>query len=150
MHPVRPRRPTVASHQLEHRQITPRPGWVEHDPDEIVERVRTCVRVALREAGRMRGHSRRSASATSARRPSCGTDATGRPVHPAIVWQDTRTAEAVARLAAGSGGVDRFRARTGLPISTYSWALKLRWILDDVGGGPPRGATSCSGRSIPG
>ena len=56
---------------------------------------------------------------------------TGRPVHNAIVWQDTRTAEAVERLAAGGvSGADRFRALTGLPISTYSSALKLAWILE--------------------
>ena len=53
---------------------------------------------------------------------------TGRPVHPAIVWQDTRTAGAVAQI----GDLDRFRAKTGLPVSTYSSALKLRWILDQV------------------
>jgi glycerol kinase len=59
---------------------------------------------------------------------------TGRPVHNAIVWQDTRTAQACERLAAGgTGGADRFRALTGLPISTYSSALKLAWILDAVG-----------------
>jgi glycerol kinase len=60
-------------------------------------------------------------------------------VYQAIVWQDTRTAEAVARLSAGDGGQDRFRARTGLPISTYSSALKLRWILEHLataGDGP--------------
>ena len=79
---------------------------------------------------------------------------TGRPADNAIVWQDTRTAEAVARLAGtGDGGIDRFRATTGLPISTYSSALKLRWILDRLeaepscsGAGEPR----CSARSTPG
>jgi glycerol kinase len=122
----------VASHQLEHAQHTPRPGWVEHDADEIVERVRTCVRVALREAGT-------DASAIAALGISDQRETTvvwdrrtGRPVHRAIVWQDLRTADAVARLSAGEGGQDRFRARTGLPISTYSSALKLRWILDEL------------------
>ncbi len=130
----------VAGHQLEHRQHTPRPGWVEHDPDEILERVRTCIRVALREAGA-------DASAVAAVGLSVQRETTvvwdrrtGRPVHRAIVWQDTRTADAVSRLAAvGDGGQDRFRAITGLPISTYSSALKLRWILDEVarrGDGP--------------
>ena len=79
---------------------------------------------------------------------------TGRPVHPAIVWQDTRTAEAGEALAAaGVDGADRFRARTGLPISTYSSALKLAWILDD-GGTERRAAaaraTCSSGPSIRG
>ena len=130
----------VASHQLEHRQITPRPGWVEHDPDEIVERVRTCVRVALRDAG-TDARALAAVGISDQRETTVVWDRrTGRPVHRAIVWQDTRTADAVARLAAdGDEGQDRFRARTGLPLSTYSSALKLRWILDHLaaaGDGP--------------
>jgi glycerol kinase len=118
----------VASHQLEHRQITPRPGWVEHDPDEIVERVRTCVRVALRAAGAT-ADALAAVGISNQRETTVVWDRrTGRPVHPAIVWQDTRTADAVARI----GDQDRFRATTGLPVSTYSSALKLRWILDQV------------------
>ena len=119
---------SVASHQLEHRQITPRPGWVEHDPDEIMERVRTCVRVALREAG-VDATALAAVGISNQRETTVVWDRrTGRPVHPAIVWQDTRTAEAVARI----GDQDRFRARTGLPVSTYSSALKLLWVLDQV------------------
>ncbi len=118
----------VASHQLEHRQITPRPGWVEHDPDEIMERVRTCVRVALREAG-VDATALAAVGISNQRETTVVWDRrTGRPVHPAIVWQDTRTADAVSRI----GDQDRFRKRTGLPVSTYSSALKLRWILDKV------------------
>src|SRR5512141_1227162 len=125
----------VASHQLEHAQITPRPGWVEHDADESVERVRTCVRVALRDVGAdaralaaVGISNQRETTVVWSRR-------TGRPIANAIVWQDMRTAEACARLAA-DGGPDRFRARTGLPISTYSSALKLRAILDAYAGDP--------------
>jgi glycerol kinase len=124
----------VASHQLEHAQITPRPGWVEHDADEILERVRTCVRVALRGAGA--DSTALAAVGISNQRETTvvWSRRTGRPVHNAIVWQDTRTAQACERLAAGgTGGADRFRALTGLPISTYSSALKLAWILDAVG-----------------
>jgi glycerol kinase len=118
----------VAGHQLEHRQITPRPGWVEHDPDEIVERVRTCVKVALREAG-VDARALAAVGISNQRETTVVWDRrTGRPVHAAIVWQDTRTADAVARI----GDVDRYRATTGLPVSTYSSALKLRWILDQV------------------
>ena len=123
----------VSSHQLEHAQVTPRPGWVEHDADEILERVRTCVRVALRDVGAdaralaaVGISNQRETTVVWSRR-------TGRPIANAIVWQDMRTAEACARLAA-DGGPDRFRARTGLPISTYSSALKLRWILDQHDG----------------
>ena len=132
----------VASHQLEHAQLTPRPGWVEHDADEILERVRTCVRVALRESGAdaralaaVGISNQRETTVVWSRR-------TGRPVHNAIVWQDTRTATACERLAA-DGGVDRFRDLTGLPISTYSSALKLAWILED--GGPERRAAAEAG-----
>jgi glycerol kinase len=123
-HDARP----VASHQLEHRQITPRPGWVEHDADEILERVRTCVRVAMDEAG-VDASALAAAGISNQRETAAVWDRrTGRPVYPAIVWQDTRTADAVARI----GAQDRFRATTGLPVSTYSSALKLRWILDHV------------------
>ncbi len=112
----------VASHQLEHKQITPRPGWVEHDADEIIERVRTCVRVALREAG-ADAKALAAVGISNQRETTVVWDRrTGRPMHHAIVWQDTRTAEAVGRI----GDIDRFRARTGLPVSTYSSALKLQ------------------------
>jgi glycerol kinase len=125
----------VANHQLEHRQITPRPGWVEHDADEILERVRTCVRVALHDAGTdaralvaVGISDQRETSVVWSRK-------TGRPIQHAVVWQDTRTADAGRRLAmAHPDGADRFRGLTGLPISTYSSALKLAWILE--AGGP--------------
>ena len=134
----------VASHQLEHEQITPRPGWVEHDPDEIVERVRACVRIALRESGADAG-ALAAVGISDQRETTVVWDRrSGRPVHNAIVWQDTRTAETAERLAAaGPGGMDRFRARTGLPISTYSSALKIAWILE--AGGPERRAAAEAG-----
>ncbi|MFL5652548.1 MAG: glycerol kinase GlpK [Chloroflexota bacterium] len=134
----------VASHQLEHAQITSRPGWVEHDADEIIERVRTCVRVALRDIG-ADANALAAVGISDQRETTVVWDRkTGRPVHRAIVWQDTRTADAGARLAAGDpSGADRFRALTGLPISTYSSALKLAWILDE--GGPGRRAAAEAG-----
>ena len=121
----------VASHQLEHAQLTPRPGWVEHDAKEILANVRTCVRVALASAGGD-AHSLAAVGISNQRETTVvWSRSTGRPIAPAIVWQDTRTAEAGARLAAGSPlGMDRFRALTGLPISTYSSALKLAALLD--------------------
>jgi glycerol kinase len=132
----------VASHQLEHAQITPRPGWVEHDAEEILERVRTCIRVALRGSG-ADARSLAAIGISNQRETTVvWSRRTGRPVHNAIVWQDTRTAAACERLAA-DGGADRFRALTGLPISTYSSALKLGWILDD--GGPERRAAADAG-----
>ena len=124
----------VAGHQLEHAQITPRPGWVEHDADEILERVRTCVRVVLGDVGADARALAAVGISNQRETTVVWSRKTGRPIANAIVWQDTRTADACARLAAGDpggvGGADRFRARTGLPISTYSSALKLAWILD--------------------
>jgi glycerol kinase len=127
----------VASHQLEHRQITPRPGWVEHDAEEILERVRECLRVALREAGADAGSLVGVGISNQRETTVVWERSTGRPIANAIVWQDTRTADACGRLAAGAG-IDRFRAATGLPISTYSSALKLAWLLDDGDAGVVR------------
>jgi glycerol kinase len=120
----------VASHQEEHRQITPRPGWVEHDADEILERVRACVSGALRAAGADARALAGVGISNQRETTVVWSRQTGRPIGNAIVWQDTRTAEAGQRLAGGGGGLDRFRATTGLPISTYSSALKLAWMLD--------------------
>lgn len=126
----------VASHQLEHTQIAPRPGWVEHDADEILDRVRTCVREAMHEAG-IGPRDLVALGISDQRETTVVWDRrTGRPVQNAIVWQDTRTADAGTRLAdedPAGAGADRFRATTGLPISTYSSALKLAWILDEGG-----------------
>ena len=93
-----------ATHQLEHAQITPRPGWVEHDADEILERVRTCVGEALRAIGADAG-SLAAVGISNQRETTVVWDRrTGRPVGNAIVWQDTRTAEACERAGGGRGG----------------------------------------------
>ena len=137
----------VGSHQSEHAQITPRPGWVEHDADEILERVRTCVRVALRETGADTRALAAVGISDQRETTVVWSRLTGRPVAHAIVWQDTRTADACQRLAGGDPrGVDRFRALTGLPISTYSSALKLAWILE--AGGPERRAAAEAGELL--
>lgn len=127
----------VASHQLPHRQITPRPGWVEHEAMEILDCVRACIGGALRDAGADRRSLAAVGISNQRETTVVWSRRTGQPLGNAIVWQDTRTADACARLAAGgsgtsdASGIDRFRATTGLPISTYSSALKLAWILDD-------------------
>jgi len=135
----------VASHQLEHRQITPRPGWVEHDAEEILGNVRTCLHEALQAAGV--GADALAAIGIGNQRETTvvWSRQTGRPIANAIVWQDTRTAEACARLA-GDAGVDRFRATTGLPISTYSSALKLAWLLDSGAGEVARDRRAAAAR----
>ena len=143
----------VAVDQNEHEQIFPRPGWVEHDPREIWAAHARCVAGALARPMSAPATSPPSGSPTSARRRSSGTARTGEPVHNAIVWQDTRTDSDLRRLAALSGGPDRFRDRTGLPLATYFAGPKVRWILDHVDGAreaAERGRAAPSARSTPG
>jgi glycerol kinase len=123
----------VALARKEHRQIYPRPGWVEHDAMEIWANVQTVVAQALETAGA--GASDLAAVGITNQRETTviWERATGRPVHNAIVWQDTRTAELVGRLG-GEAGPDRFRGACGLPLATYFSGPKARWLLDNVEG----------------
>ncbi len=123
----------VAVAQREHEQIYPQPGWVEHDAAEIWRNTEAVIGEALARAASAPASSRPSASRISARRPCSGIATPGAPLHNALVWQDTRTADLVAAYAR-DGGQDRFRARTGLPLATYFSGLKLRWLLDNVPG----------------
>jgi len=123
----------VSVAQKEHRQIYPKPGWVEHDPLEIVTRAREVVAEAMERRGLAPGDLA-AIGITNQRETTVVWDRkTGEPVYNALVWQDTRVAEFVAELAR-EGGQDRFRARTGLPLATYFSAAKIRWILDNVAG----------------
>lgn len=118
--------------QKEHAQHFPQPGWVEHDAAEIWRNVREVVGIALADAEITR-HDLAAVGITNQRETTVVWDrATGDPVHPAIVWQDTRTQEIVDRLA--DGDVNRFRERCGLPLSTYFSAPKLVWLLENVDG----------------
>jgi glycerol kinase len=127
----------LARHQLEHRQSYPRAGWVEHDPVEILERARETITGALASAG-LRASDLAAVGLTNQRETTVVWDRrTGQPIHPAIVWQDTRTDGLVATLAR-DGGPDRFRAATGLPLATYFSGPKARWILDEVPGARAR------------
>jgi glycerol kinase len=122
---------TVASAQREHRQIYPQPGWVEHDPIELLDNTLAVIEHALREAN-LSPRDLAAVGITNQRETTLLWDrATGRPVHNALVWQDTRTDALVAEYAR-DGGQDRFRAQTGLPLASYFSALKLRWLLDNV------------------
>ena len=124
----------VTSAQREHRQILPQPGWVEHDPDEILFNTRAVVEEALRGAS-LTARDLAAVGITNQRETTVLWDRrTGRPVHNALVWQDTRVEPLVAEFAR-DGGQDRFRDRTGLPLASYFSALKLRWLLDHVGCG---------------
>jgi glycerol kinase len=120
----------VASAQREHRQLYPRPGWVEHDADEIW----TNVRAVLAEAVGAAGGTIAAIGITNQRETTVVWERdTGRPVHNAIVWQDTRTDEQLRRFDADLGE-QTFRDRTGLPLSPYFAGSKLVWLLDHVPG----------------
>jgi len=123
----------VAAAQKEHRQIYPKPGWVEHDPLEIWRNVEAVTAEALAKAGLAAGDLV-ALGITNQRETTLLWDATtGQPLHNALVWQDTRADHLVASFAA-DGGQDRFRATTGLPLASYFSGLKLRWLLDHVEG----------------
>ena len=123
----------VAVDQREHRQVFPRPGWVEHDATELWSRVQAVVAGAIAKAG-LRPDQISALGITNQRETTVLWDrATGKPVHNAIVWQDTRTAPLCAELG-GEVGQDRFRDRTGLPLASYFAGPKAAWLLDNVPG----------------
>jgi glycerol kinase len=129
----------VSISQQEHRQIYPRPGWVEHDPMEIWARCSEVLDDALASAGLSRGEIA-ALGITNQRETTIVWDrTTGEPVYNAIVWQDTRTDQIIEELSRPSlGGQDRFRDRVGLPLATYFSGPKVRWILDNVDGADDR------------
>ncbi|MFJ9416455.1 glycerol kinase GlpK [Streptomyces sp. NPDC101227] len=123
----------VAVDQREHRQIFPQPGWVEHDATEIWSKVQAVVAGALAKAG-LRADQLSALGITNQRETTVLWDrATGKPVHHAIVWQDTRTSQLCAELG-GEDGQDRFREATGLPLASYFSGPKAAWLLDEIPG----------------
>ena len=127
----------IASAQKEHEQIYPEPGWVEHDRAEIWKRTVEVIEEACASKG-LGSTEIACVGITNQRETTVVWDRkTGEPVMNALVWQDTRVGEYVARFAA-EGGQDRFRAKTGLPLATYFSGLKIRWILDHVEGARAR------------
>jgi glycerol kinase len=124
----------VASAYAEHTQITPHPGWVEHDADELWDATRRVARDALERAGLGEGGGLAAVGVTNQRETVVLWDRrSGRPLYRAIVWQDTRTREACEALIR-QGVEPTVRDRTGLPLATYFSALKAAWILDHVPG----------------
>jgi glycerol kinase len=120
----------VAVGQREHRQIFPKPGWVEHDPAEIWLRVQEVVADAIKSAGVSQGEIA-AIGITNQRETTVAWDRTsGRPLCNAIVWQDTRTKDLCDALA-NDGGQDRFRDKVGLPLATYFSGPKIRWMLEN-------------------
>lgn len=108
----------VAVDQKEHKQIYPKPGWVEHDALEIWQRTQEVMAGALAKSG-LSSADLAAIGVTNQRETTLVWDKnTGEPVYNAIVWQDTRT-DAIISKFAKQGGQDRFRKKTGLPLATY-------------------------------
>lgn len=123
--------------QREHEQIFPRPGWVEHDPETIWHNIESVLGEALERTG-VAAADIAAVGVTNQRETTVVWDrASGKPIHHAIVWQDTRTDQLVGKLGADLGPT-RYQERTGLPLSTYFAGPKLRWILDHVEGARQR------------
>ena len=122
----------VARHQVEHDQILPQPGWVEHDPLQIAARVNESMAGAMTSAG-LTADDLAAIGVTNQRETAVvWNPKTGRPWHNAIVWQDTRTDRLIASLDQRAAAL--IRSRTGLPPATYFSGGKLQWILEHVDG----------------
>ena len=127
----------IALDQQEHKQVYPKPGWVEHDPLEIWERTQDVIRGTLSK-GNISPAEIAAVGITNQRETTVIWDKqTGKPVFNAIVWQDTRTDAIIGKLAR-AGGQDRFRKKTGLPLATYFSGPKIKWILENVKGAKER------------
>jgi glycerol kinase len=123
----------VARHQLEHSQIMPKPGWVEHSPIEIWERTSSVLKTVLARTG-MSGDDLCALGITNQRETTVVWNRkTGRPYYNAIVWQDTRT-DSIAKALDGDGRGEVIRRKAGLPPATYFSGGKIQWILENVDG----------------
>jgi len=119
--------------QKEHEQIYPKPGWVEHNAEEIWQHTREVIAEAMAKGG-LQPQDLSAIGITNQRETTVVWNRkTGEPVANALVWQDTRVADYVSEMAK-AGGQDRFREKTGLPLTTYFSGLKIRWILEHVKG----------------
>ncbi|MFJ2620236.1 glycerol kinase GlpK [Glutamicibacter sp. NPDC087344] len=127
----------VSVGQLEHEQIFPAAGWVEHNPAEIWDNVREVIGTALSKANLTR-HDIEVVGITNQRETTVVWDKnTGEAVYNAIVWQDTRTQDIVDQLASDHG-IERYKQTVGLPLATYFAGTKIKWILDNVPGARER------------
>jgi glycerol kinase len=123
----------VSVAQQEHAQIYPQPGWVEHDPAEIWRRTEDVIATAMQQKS-LRPQDIAAVGITNQRETTIlWNRKTGKPVANALVWQDTRTTDLVKSFSS-SGGQDRFRLKTGLPLATYFSGLKISWLLSNVAG----------------
>lgn len=127
----------VSMDQVEHEQIFPKAGWVEHNPIEIWENTRKVIGGALAKAN-LNSKNIAAIGITNQRETAVVWDkSNGQPVYNAIVWQDTRTQKIVDQLA-GDDGVEKYKAKVGLPLATYFSGPKIKWILDNVDGARER------------
>jgi glycerol kinase len=118
---------------LEHEQIYPQAGWVEHDPMEIWARTQDVINVVL-ENGKVAADEIASIGVTNQRETTIiWNPKTGEPYYNAVVWQDTRTKD-ICDMLSEDGGQDRFRPQVGLPLATYFSGPKVKWLLDNVDG----------------
>eukprot|EP01130_Rhizamoeba_saxonica_P009340 TRINITY_DN3791_c0_g1_i1.p1 TRINITY_DN3791_c0_g1~~TRINITY_DN3791_c0_g1_i1.p1 ORF type:complete len:557 (-),score=90.58 TRINITY_DN3791_c0_g1_i1:25-1695(-) len=128
---------SVSSHQVPVELITPKPGWVEQDPNLYIQSTHQCLDQAVKNA-RIEGFAIEADSIvgigiTNQRETTVLWDKeTGQPLHNALVWLDNRTTEIVEKMIQDHGSQDHFREICGLPISTYFSALKIRWLIDNV------------------
>ena len=120
----------IASHQLEHKQILPNPGWVEHDGAEIWMGTQEVIEGALSKAG-ITATELTAIGITNQRETTIAWDVTtGKPLHNALVWQDTRTAELMDNLSQSQK--ELIIHRTGLAIAPYFSASKMKWLIHNV------------------
>ncbi len=123
----------VGKHQLEHEQILPRAGWVEHNPVEIWEHTGLVIETTMNELG-LSSSDLVALGVTNARETAVvWNKRTGRPYYNAIVWQDTRT-DRIASALEREGKGDVIRQKAGLPPATYFSGAKVQWILENVPG----------------
>jgi glycerol kinase len=121
----------VSQAQEEHEQIYPSAGWVEHDPEEIWRRTQDVIARAMKHKV-LQAKDLAAIGITNQRETTIlWNRVSGQALCNAIVWQDTRVEGMVSEFSK-YGGIDRFRAKTGLPLSTYFSALKVRWILENI------------------
>ncbi len=123
----------VSFDQKEHQQYYPHPGWVEHDPLEIWGNVKLVINNAIQKAGITPADLAGFGVTNQRETTVLWEKSTGVPVHPAVVWQDTRT-DKICNTLAREGGQDRFREKVGLPLATYFSAPKIKWLLENISG----------------
>jgi glycerol kinase len=120
----------ISISQAEHKQIFPKPGWVEHDPIEIKNNVFKVILKALSNAG-IKPHDLSAIGITNQRETTVlWNPKTGKPYHNAIVWQDTRTDEICKKISV-NGNIYCYQKKTGLPVATYFSGPKIKWIFDN-------------------